>query len=86
MAYSVLARHVTALACAALLLDVLAVVAFHFFPWSIVPGFHYRVVAPRAAPAVLGVLAVLAVVHAVVGVAVWQRFRYGKEPSSRSPA
>ncbi|HEV3052443.1 MAG TPA: hypothetical protein VGX50_19175 [Longimicrobium sp.] len=86
MPYSVLARHVTALACAALLLDVLAVAAFRLLAWSIVPGFHYPIVAPRAVPTVLGVLAVLTVVHAVVGAAVWQRFRYGKEPSSRSPA
>ena len=80
-----LARHVTVLAWAALVLDVVAVLVFPSAFMSVVPGFHSLVVAPRAVPWFLGALLPIAAVHALLAVAVWQRLRHGREPSSRVP-
>lgn len=84
MQRSFLARHALAFALGALLLDVLVVAAADHLPWSVVPGFHHRIVAPRAVPFFAGGLVILAAVHVLLALAAWQRLRARREPSSRS--
>jgi hypothetical protein len=75
---SFVARHLAALAVAVLLLDLGVAYASRDFAWSIVPGWHYPILAPRAVPWFLGVTAILAIVHGLLAVALWQRLRQGK--------
>jgi len=77
------ARHVWALACAALVADVMAAYAARSLAVSVVPGFHSLILAPRAALWVQGALVILVPLHVLLAVAVWQRLRHGAEPSSR---
>lgn len=80
---SFLARHVKALAAAALVLDVVAVVGSHSFAVSVLPGWHQPILAPAALPWVIGLVVLLLPLHALLVVAVWRRLRHGREPSSR---
>ena len=80
---SFLARHVKALAAAALVLDVVAVLAWRSSAGTVVLGGNQLIVAQRALPWIMSFAVLLPPLHVLLAVAVWQRLRNGREPSSR---
>jgi hypothetical protein len=80
---SFLARHVKVLAGAALVLDVAAVLAWRSLEGTVVLGGNQLIAAPSVLPWIMSLSVLLPLLHALLAVAVWQRLRHGREPSSK---
>jgi hypothetical protein len=80
---SFLARHVKALAAVTLVLDVVAVLAWRSVDGTVIVGGNQLIAAPTVLPWIMSFAVLLPSLHVLLAVAVWQRLRPGREPSSR---
>jgi hypothetical protein len=79
---SFLARHVKVLAAAALVLDVVAVLAWRSLGGPVVLGGNQLIAAPSVMQWITSLSVLLPLLHMLLALAVWQRLRHGREPSS----